>query len=435
MFPRIGLAALILGAFIPKNAVAEDAPPVRTLLGDPAQLAGWLATHDPQVEAALAKIEAAEATAQQATVLPNPQLSVGLGGVLLGGLPGAQSSSFWDTANLSFGVSELVEIGKRGHRKEGAALRTREAGESRVSVLGTQVSAAMAVLGSVAYAYARHEVVAKNLADSKRILEIETGRRKAGETSPLDLRRIQLDRSELEVQLQRAQADLDSAIATCDATLFAACSTAGLDEASLDAAAPVPAALPSVDQSIEARPSHQAQRLEHDALGQDAALADNRKLPDPTLGIAYEYDSFNGDLPQALAFSVSIPLPLFDRGNHDAQAARANAHAVEAQDRAQMRQEKGQVAALAGRLAQLQAALVRLASELEPTSQAIVDDTQKSIVLGESTITDLLLAERAHRDLLLEVLDTRNDLFTVRSQLRAALGLDDEAARSIGGHR
>jgi cobalt-zinc-cadmium efflux system outer membrane protein len=441
----LGMGAATVGTLAPALAVADDtAPPVRTLLADPGQLAAWLGAHDPAVEAAYAKIEAAEAQAQQAAVLPNPQASLGVGGFVLGGLPPivvsptqtiAQPSSFGDTGNFSVGVSELVEIGKRGPRKEGAQLRTHEAGESRVAVLGTQVSNAMTTLGAVAYAYARHEVIVKNLEDSKRVEALETGRRKVGETSNLDLRRIQLDTHELEVQLQRADADLSSALATCSATLFSPCSTAGLDAESLDAAAPVPVALPDPEQAVTSRPTHQAQRIETEALGQDALLAEHRKIPDPTIGVVYDYDAYSGDLSQTLAFSLSIPLPFFDRGNHDAEAARANAHAIEAQDRGAIRQERGSVESLTGKLAALQAALVRLDKELEPTSQAIVNDTQKSLDIGESTITDLLLAERAHRDLLLEVLDTRNDLFTVRAQLRTALGLDDAAARSTGAKR
>jgi cobalt-zinc-cadmium efflux system outer membrane protein len=441
MMPRFAIIAfplaLAAGAHVAK---ADDAaPPVRTLLADPGQLASWLAAHDPAVEAAYAKIEAAEAQAQQTQVLPNPQLSVGVGGIALGGLPAvagvAQPSGFTDTANFNVGLTELIEIGKRGPRQEGARLRATEAGEARVQVLGTQVSAAMTTLGTVAYAFARHEVIVKNLEDSRKVESLEAGRRKVGETSNLDLRRIQQDTHELEVQLTRADADLSSALATCSATLFAPCSTAGLDAASLDAAAPVPAQLPDAEQAVASRPSHQTQKIESDALGEDAVLAEHRKIPDPTIGAVYEYDSYGGDLTQALAFSLSIPLPMFDRGNHDARAARANAHAIQAQDRGAIRQERGQVESLAGKLTQLQAALTRLDKELEPTSEAIVSDTQKSLDIGESTITDLLLAERAHRDLLLEVLDTRNDLFTVRSQLRSSLGLDDAAARSTGAKR
>ena len=55
---------------------------------------------------------------------------------------------------------------------------------------------------------------------------------------------------------------------------------------------------------------------------------------------------------------------------------------------------------------------------------------------GWSRIGGLLIISGAfgifRRDLLVEVLDTRFDLFNVRAQLRQALGLDDEIARLAG---
>ncbi|HEX7704102.1 MAG TPA: hypothetical protein VF403_25345, partial [Kofleriaceae bacterium] len=77
--------------------------------------------------------------------------------------------------------------------------------------------------------------------------------------------------------------------------------------------------------------------------------------------------------------------------------------------------------------------LQRLESDSVPKSTLIIVQTQKAFDLGQARLADLLLVERAHRDLLLEVLDTRFDLFTVRAQLRQALGLDDEVARNATG--
>ena len=68
-----------------------------------------------------------------------------------------------------------------------------------------------------------------------------------------------------------------------------------------------------------------------------------------------------------------------------------------------------------------------------PKSARIIEQTRRAFDLGQAPLADLLLVERAHRDLLLELLDTRFDLFNVRAQLRQQLGLDDQAARDAGG--
>ncbi|HEY0252855.1 MAG TPA: hypothetical protein VGC41_15070, partial [Kofleriaceae bacterium] len=114
-------------------------------------------------------------------------------------------------------------------------------------------------------------------------------------------------------------------------------------------------------------------------------------------------------------------------------AARANARAVEAEDRAQVREQRGVVTALTSQMKTLQTTLQRLETEQVPKSTQIITQTRKAFDLGEARLADLLLVERAHRDLLLEVLDTRFDLFNVRAQLRQALGLDDAVARATSG--
>ena len=76
--------------------------------------------------------------------------------------------------------------------------------------------------------------------------------------------------------------------------------------------------------------------------------------------------------------------------------------------------------------------LAKLQNAEIPKSAQIIEQTRKAFDLGQARLADLLLVERSHRDLLLEVLDTRFDLFNVRAQLRQALGLDDAIARVAG---
>jgi cobalt-zinc-cadmium efflux system outer membrane protein len=343
--------------------------------------------------------------------------------------------SLSQTTNYQIGVGELVELGKRGPRQTAADLRTREAGETAVGALGARLGDATAALGRLAFDAAKRDVVAANVSAAKQVEQLEKARLDRKDLSESEYARIELDTEELELQLGRAEAELQSALATCSATLYARCSAAGLDARSLDAAAPLPEQLPAPDQAIANRPVRAASRLEAQALGWDATLADRRKIPDPTIGAAYLLDNLTiaGNQHEQLIFSLALPLPLFDRGNHDAAAARANAHAVEAQDRADIAQALGTVDALLAQRDTLEKTLHKLEVEEVPKSTQIVDQTRTAFDLGQARLADLLLAERQHRDLLLEVLDTRYDLFNVRAQLRQALGFDDDVARTAGG--
>ncbi|MBV8760037.1 MAG: TolC family protein [Deltaproteobacteria bacterium] len=425
----------------PQAAHAEDvAPAVRAMLANPADLAAWLAGHDPLIESARAKTEAASELSEQARVLPNPQLQAGVGGIGLGDpnkyppMMAVGPTSFSQTANFSVGVGELVEIGKRGPRKAAAQLRAQEAGQVAIGALGARLGDATATLGKLAYVASRRDVVAQNLEAARQLQALEKIRLDNKDLSALEFGRIELDTEELELQLGRAEAELSSAVAACSATLYVPCSPAGLDAAALDAGAPLPDALPEPQKAIEDRPARQATKLEAQALGNDALLAHNRRIPDPTLGVSYTYDryAYGGGLPQTIAVTVGFPIALFDTGTHDEAAARANARAIVAEDQATLREARGVVDALVAQRQTLVQTLQKLETVEIPKSTQIIAQTRKAFDLGQARLADLLLVERAHRDLLLEVLDTRFDLFNVRAQLRQALGLDDEIARIAG---
>ncbi len=424
------------------GARADDSPPVLTLLTDPGQLASWLRDRDPQIYAATQKIVQADELAAQARVFPNPQAQAGIAGIVLGspnrtvnmGVVTTGPTGITDTSNISLGVSELFEIGKRAPRHNAANFRIHEATESAVGTLGGQLNNATTTLGKLAYVVAKRGLADQNRSAAQQLQDKELHRKEKNDLAGNDFSRIELDTQALELELERADADLAVALATCSATLFAPCAATGLDAAALDAAAPLPAALPETQQAIAQRPEHLAQHLEVSALGEDANLATNRKIPDPTLALTYTYDNYqySGSAPQTLAFSVGIPLPFFDTGTHDAAAARANARSLEAQDQATVRSERGQVDAYLAQLSSLKKTLARLENDSVPKSKTIVENTRKAFDGGQSGLADLLLAERQYRDLQAQALDTRFDLFNVRVSLRQVLGLDDQAARTAG---
>lgn len=434
----IALVPLLAGGPARAEDGAPGPAPVRALLANPAQLAGWLRDRDPKVESSRSKVLAARAAGDQARVFPNPQLSVGVGGFLVGttvvnaGQP-PQALPLSQTINVSVGVSELFELGKRGPRKHAADLRTSEAGEQAIGSLGDRLGDATTSLGKLTYVVAKHEVIATNLSAARRLRDNEKIRLDNKDLSPLEFERIELDTDELELELARAEAEVTSAAAECSYTLGVPCLPSGLDAAALDAGAPLPEQLPETQGAIEARPDRVASRLESQALGEDARLAERRVYPDPTIGAAYEVDNFQGDLGQQFIFSLGIPLTIFDRGDHDAAAARANAHAITAEDEYEVHEAHGLVDSLVAQRATLQTTLQKLEQGQVPKSTKIIEQTQKAFDLGEVRLADLLLVERAHRDLLSEVLETRFELFNVRAQLRQALGLDDEVARTVNG--
>jgi outer membrane protein, heavy metal efflux system len=429
----------LLGIAHAEPAPREPAPAVRALLADPAQLASWLRARDPLVDAQRARVEAARAAARQTHVLPNPQLNLSVSDFVIGqNNPTDQQLSLGQTLIYSAAIDQLFEIGKRGPRQAAAELRTRVAQESATGALGQRLGDTTALLGKVAYLAVKRSVVATNLEAATKLMALEKVRLDHKDLSALEFARIELDTQAIALQLARAESDVAAALAACGAVLAATCAADGLTEPTvLDVGAPLPAALPRPDDAIATRPTRVAEKLEVEALGWDATLAHNRRIPDPTLGLGYTLDNLtiSGDQHQSLMFTLGIPLPIFDRGDHDEAAARATARAREAEGRAAVRDAQGQIEALVGQRAMLEAAIARLETDTVPKSAQVIDQTRRAFDLGQARLGDLLLVERAHRDLLLEVLDTRFDLFNVRAALRQQLGLDDAVARQAAGEK
>jgi cobalt-zinc-cadmium efflux system outer membrane protein len=417
-----------------RPARAEEPIAVHSLFTNPALLAAWLAGHDATSEASRARHDAALEAVQQASLRPNPQLSASVGGLVLGPTnPSSPRLGLDQTLSYTGELSEQLEIGKRGPRQQAARLRADEAGQITTAVLGARIGDATTTLGKLAYVTSRRAVVQTNLAAARELLGLERIRRDHQDLAGAELARIELDTQQLELQLGRSDAEVATAVAQCRALLHAACAAGDLaDAATLDAGAPLPTNLPAPEAAIRQRPAREASHLEARALAADATLAAHRWIPDPTIGVGYTYDNLTvaGNQPQTAMLSLSFALPVFDRGEHDAAAARAMARAVLADDEAVAREAGGQVEALLAQREALQATLGTLERDAIPKSAQIVQQTRRSFDLGQAGLSDLLLAERAHRELLLEVLDTRFDLFNVRAALRQSLGLDDDVART-----
>src|SRR5262249_42453219 len=159
-------------------------------------------------------------------------------------------SSFSQTGNFSVAINELVELAKRGPRAAAADARIREAKQQTLATLGARVSDAMTVMGRLAYVVARRDVVSANLDAARKLQDLEKVRLQHQDLAPVEFERIELDTQSLELQLRRADADVATSLADCRALLQEECSTAGLDAAALDRAAPLPPSLPDAGSAI-----------------------------------------------------------------------------------------------------------------------------------------------------------------------------------------
>jgi cobalt-zinc-cadmium efflux system outer membrane protein len=424
-----------MGLFVlglaPRIAFAADTPPpagkakVGVLLRDHGALVAWVRQHDGEVAASVARVHQAEADASASRVLPNPIIDASLSDVTLG--PTNPSGlSFSDTAIYTVGITETLELAKRGPRGRAADLRVRSASLASSTTLSSKVAEARKALGHVVYLTAKQGILQTQIEAAQAVAVLERVRLDQGAISGNDFDRLILDTTSLEVDLWRNQAEVDGALASCRAALFAPCEVPGATLDDLEQAASLPATLPGSPSALEQRADVKALGLESEAAREDALLARRRVLPDPAIRIGYTHDNLlvSGDQENTLSFGLTFPFPIFDYGQHDSSRALARALELEHTKAATLLSASADVEELASRRAFLQRGLETLEKEAVPRSESILSTTRKAFDQGQVSLTDLLIARRTHIGLLLGVLDLKFDFFSVRSELRRVLGLD-----------
>lgn len=418
-------------------APAPRAAPVGALLHDDRAVASWVRQRQPQLLAAEARVAQARADVGAAGVLaPNPEVDVTIGGIQVGkpnplNPAPAGGYSFSSTANVGVGVTQTIELGKRGPRVAAAELRAEGAGKGYLDALGDRIADARASLARVAWLRAKMALLEDNLAGARRAAELQKARLDRGAVSGNDYDRLLLDNISLEADVARARADLDGALSTCAALMAAPCDAGSAGIADIDAAAPLPAA---INADLERRPDVQAARLEGAASEKDAVLAERRAIPDPSVRVGFVHDMYliGGSQPNTLAVTLTVPIPLFDHGQHD--AARARARAVEQRHLAGalLSGARSDLSGLLSRKAFLESALKTLDTVAVPKSTGILDATLRAFDQGQVSMTDLLLARRTHLSLVLSQMDLHFEHFSVRSDLRHTLGLDAAGQPAAG---
>jgi cobalt-zinc-cadmium efflux system outer membrane protein len=402
------------------------AAPIATLLSDPAALVAWLKRMNPDVKAAGSRVQQADAQVGASRVWQNPTLDVGLNNITLGHFnrpaPGVTRA---DTLNYSLGVSQTIELGKRGPRVQAAKLRRDATSEEYRSTLLGLVSDARAAMTKVAYLGARQHILEDGLVSAQSMADLTKIRLDRGDVSGVDQDRLLLDVERVQRDVADNQSDLEDALADCEALLFAPCQA---DAATLDSAekSAGQSAYDDLDAAIASRPDLHALRLEQQAAVADATMHRRSAIPDPTLGVTYtrDYYTASGNQPFTLGVSASIPLPFFDHGQYQAIEADHRAEELTATLQSTQRHAASDARSLVIRRRILLSKLDNIQRAALPRSKEVVDSTTVAYQRGQISLTDLLIARREHASLLLEEADTRFALFNVENDLRRALGID-----------
>ena len=420
------MVANVHAADVPKPASGADAREtvqVTALLRDDRALADWVSRRSFDVAAAKQEFNAARAEYRDSQLLPNPSVDLSVSNLALGPSNPADLS-LSEMLIYGVGLSETVELGKRGPRGDAASLRARAADRGVATTLGERVADARLALGRLLYARARATELDQSLAQARAAAAVAKGRLDHEALSGVDYDRLLIDLGGVESDAVRAHADADASQVTCDAVLRARCVIDDdADVTALGAAEGTPAApAPALDQ----RPDIEQLTLQADAARKDATLAAHKAIPDLTFRLGYTRSTFtvSGDQPHTLGLSVSAPIPVFNQGQHEESAALARAASLAHQRESALAEAQAAVASLRTRQRAISEALAKLERESLPRVDAVLRAQEHGLSEGQLDITDLILARRDAIGLRLQSLDLRFELFTTDNDLRHALGLD-----------
>lgn len=363
-------------------------------------------------ESEAARLIAAEADAESAEAAglglwPNPSVdwqreSLGAGT----GPSGGTQDNFVLTVPLVVSGRTFLEAQARDLHQEAAELRS----SHRRALL---IHDATLRFRRAAAAHQRVETVRASLSVLKELYGVVAAREKAGEASGYDLLRIGLEAAVIESEVTDAEVFERAARAEAAALL------GGDVELSLEGTAQ-PAHGEVTDTLEVARADVKA--LELDIKSADAAVRAAARGFIPELTVTGGAQAFRLGLDQSswgYVVGVSLPLPLFQRGQDKAEQARARKSLNERRHALRVREVRlrldAAVAELAARAQQMkrhQTQVVKRAAELRKVARA-------SYQGGAADLLVLVDAERAWREAQLQAAEL--DLQLLRAQLDIAL--------------
>ena len=318
----------------------------------------------------------------------------------------------------------------------GRILRQKDVARVDIALAEAEVAEAERRLaGEIAADTYRLLVVDRQIASRTSLISIQTSlatttrlRFKAAEVSELDVNTVQLDRQ----RLIQERTLLESQRAGLLATLNARLARPVAEPLIIDEPTPTFAGLPTLATlqatALHRRPDLIGAQLASDRAVAERALAKSQRWEDWRVGLEFSQDKqvIAGAPPQgsnrALGVSVSIPLPLFNRGQGLLAEAEANHDQALARIDALTANIESEVASAFAEAGRLDAALALYDRSMLPTSASNVRLAQQGYREGLVPVFDVVQAQRQQAELNSAYLVTLDQLMQALVRLHTAVG-------------
>jgi outer membrane protein, heavy metal efflux system len=412
--PLISLASAL--------AVAQTTPPPAP---QPAQgpltvqqaVARALAAN-PILTSARQHVSAVEATKLTAGLRQNPVFTFLGQGLTLPEVPEPNGNPFFYSGN----VSRLFERGQKRRWRLDSATATADSTQSLYHDQERQlVLAVRQAFTNMLLAKASLTVAEENLADYRKTVDLSRARLDAGDITPTDFQRIDLQQAQFEADADNARLSVQQA-STQLQLLF------GVDRPAptLDITGTLePPQIPLTEAEAEnralaSRPDYLAARQALTAAEANARLAMANGTADPILSTEYERNGINN----SVGASVSIPLRIFDRNQGEKDRTRYEVDSSRSAITAAHNQVVSDVTQAWIALETAQRMAQRYNGHYLEEAAHVRDNLQFSYRNGNTTLLDYLSALRDYRAIHLGSLNANAQVWLAIHQLSFATATD-----------
>ena len=272
--------------------------------------------YSPRLKSAFASVEAAKGVENQAGYLPNPEI-----GFEIGNVAGSGGFGGTDSAELTYSLTQTVEIGGKRSARRNAAKAAR--GAAGTALMAEQLNIKRDVRIAYYDALAKDEAVKLAVEQeqlAKNVLQTVSEQVQAAVEQEIQLSKAEVAYATSVIARERKEHELKIAKEKLAKLLGASTLDNSLDHAHFFELKP-PASIESYRVNLARIPD--IQRFFHVKMEKESLLdlERARAIPDPNFSLAVRDFKVSGD--QAFIFSVSLPIPVFNRNRGNITRARA----------------------------------------------------------------------------------------------------------------
>lgn len=399
--PRLAAALVVAWSLAgPASTFGQTAIPARLTLVEAVAIAQ---ARNPQLVAARAGIDAADADRIAASRRPNPALSIDSAGYPLFE---STKPGYWGGQEFTVRIDQELELAGRRRLRTAVADAAREAAaltaDDQARQLALEVKRAYL---AVVLAQADRTVAQASLDEIDRVISLNQARFAQGEISGAEVRRLQVERLRFVEDVFAA----DLAVRNTRSALLALLNAPQLDQpveltdglrapesggdAALVAAAPRQAE-GVFAQAMVQRPDLQGLKAMQSQAETTTRLQRALRTPNLTLGGGYQ-NNFGSD---GVVVGVTVPLPFFNRNEGGIARADAERRAAEARVASTTLAVRLDVQRALNALDTNRARVDYIEREYLTNAQESRDIVLASYRLGVANLIDFLDAQRAFRD-------------------------------------